>query len=163
MRVSFQWILVSLCCDGVAGWGTLGHEIVANLAWSRLSKQTRETVEHILGNVNGTDEAGSPLAAVADWADRVRHYKPWSAPLHYIDVRDALFDGGCHFNSDVGKQICEFDYDRDCPNDVCVAGAIMNYTTQLMTTKTVEEEDNSNLRRRTQSINKKEALMFLTQ
>jgi hypothetical protein len=59
----------------VSGWGTIGHEVVANLAWHRLSNQTRQAIQDILGNdddTNGTDVAGSPLASVADWADRVR-------------------------------------------------------------------------------------------
>ena len=32
----------------------------------------------------------TPLAIVADWADQVRFYYKWSAPLHYIDVRDDI-------------------------------------------------------------------------
>ena len=49
---------------GVAsGWGTLGHEMVANVAYQRLTHQTRNAVLEILGPTNGTDEAGSALAA----------------------------------------------------------------------------------------------------
>jgi S1/P1 Nuclease len=94
-------------------------------------------------------ELNSPLGQIADWADQVRHSPEfhWSGPLHYIDVRDDLVVGGCTVrNPDFGgaqegtvrnglpsdDSICHFDYTRDCPDDVCVAGAIVNYTRHLM-------------------------------
>lgn len=126
-----------------------------------MNESTKQAVEAILGNVNGTEEAGSPLAAVADWADRVRYYKPWSAPLHYIDVRDDWISGGCHYNQLDPK--CRFDYKRDCPNDLCVAGAIVNYTSQLIESVS---SSTKNIRTRRKTDGKddvKEALMFLTQ
>lgn len=151
----------------VEGWGTLGHEIVANIAWNRLGVSRKQGQHHqekkdqqhdtrtspiqdwlinITGPLNGTDVAGSPLAAIADWADRVRHFKPWSAPLHYVDVRDDLYQNGCHYHHHPsssssspksstnanGDDICYFDYQRDCPNNTCVAGAIVNYTSQIL-------------------------------
>eukprot|EP00525_Craspedostauros_australis_P002272 CAMPEP_0198129936 /NCGR_PEP_ID=MMETSP1442-20131203/52827_1 /TAXON_ID= /ORGANISM="Craspedostauros australis, Strain CCMP3328" /LENGTH=398 /DNA_ID=CAMNT_0043790439 /DNA_START=269 /DNA_END=1465 /DNA_ORIENTATION=+ len=110
-------------------WGTEGHEIVANIAYERLSQDAKDFVQAILGNMNNTKEAGSPLAAVADWADRVRPYYHWSGALHYIDVSDDQIDGGCPINTTNAQ--CRFIYDRDCVDDVCVAGAIQNYTKQL--------------------------------
>lgn len=92
----------------------------------------------------------TPLAIVADWADQVRFYYKWSSPLHYIDVRDdIILPRGCPvksmstttlngvltddtpFNNVTYSSNCYFNYTRDCPNDICAAGAIMNYTTQL--------------------------------
>jgi S1/P1 Nuclease len=66
--------LLSMMLVPASGWGTIGHEVVANLAWHRLSNHTRQAIQDILGNddENGTEVAGSPLASVADWADRVR-------------------------------------------------------------------------------------------
>jgi hypothetical protein len=68
------WMTLFLSIVTVSGWGTVGHEVVANLAWQRLSNQTRQAIQDILGHddTNGTEVAGSPLASVADWADRVR-------------------------------------------------------------------------------------------
>jgi S1/P1 Nuclease len=97
----------------------------------------------------------SPLADVADWADQVRHQNAyqWSGPLHYIDVRDDLIDGGCpvvasdeedkecsdrvsewngHGYSLAQCNACFFNYSRDCVGDRCVAGAIANYTHRLV-------------------------------
>lgn len=116
----------------VDAWGKLGHEIVGNLAWTLLPSKMQTKIRVAL---NATDpkrlceEYCSPLAIVADWADRVRYFKPWSAPLHFIDVRDDLIVGGCPVSN--RSSTCEFQYDRDCKQDICVAGAILNYTSQI--------------------------------
>jgi hypothetical protein len=126
----------------VDAWGQMGHEIVGNLAWTLLSPATRIAVSAILRNDTNHDchEYCSPLAVVADWADRVRNYEPWSAPLHYIDVQDDTIDGGCPVVVDINatkdinnnQQKCQFVYARDCVDDLCVAGAILNYTKSLL-------------------------------
>jgi len=110
------------------------------------------------GSYGDNDDAGSPLASVADWADTAKytHDYHWTGPLHYIDIRDDLIPGGCPVipppppppqtprsrsldtNTNVtttfsssSSSSCHFDYQRDCPRDFCVAGAIVNYTSQL--------------------------------
>uniref|UniRef100_A0A0E0BWF5 Aspergillus nuclease S1 n=1 Tax=Oryza meridionalis TaxID=40149 RepID=A0A0E0BWF5_9ORYZ len=67
--------------------------------------------------------AGGNLSSLCSWADGVKLRYPWSAPLHYIDTPDHL---------------CSYTYDRDCKDEDgvrgrCVAGAINNYTSQLLT------------------------------
>lgn len=165
------FFLLAHCPILTLAWGTTGHEIVANIAWNRLNNLTQDLVTGILGPVNGTEEAGSPLAAVADWADQVRFYKHWSAPLHYIDVRDDLVENeGCHIFPHLNPA-CRFCYTRDCPNDICVAGAIVNYSSQLLAMSAEITERNAktewHLRKKSQSqgskSSRKEALMFLTQ
>ena len=122
----------------VSGWGKIGHEMIGNVAWQRLSNSTKDAVRSILLRKDGTygdhDDAGSPLASVADWADMVRYTKfyHWTGPLHYIDVRDDLIPGGCHVVAPGEDSDCHFDYERDCPSDFCVAGAIVNYTSHLL-------------------------------
>jgi hypothetical protein len=155
-------------------WGTIGHEIVANVAWRLLSNETQAWAKEILEWNDTTvedDNNNSPLGAVADWADRVRHFLPWSAPLHYIDVRDDLFlpEGGCHVAPHLNPQ-CHFDYARDCPKHTCVAGAIVNYTHQLLAWKGNEagklrpSMNGKATHTQVRSIPKaKEALMFLVQ
>jgi S1/P1 Nuclease len=129
----------------VEAWGTAGHEIVGNLAWTLVSPSTREMIRTIL-NISSTTshddclEYCSPLAVVADWADRVRYYEPWTAPLHFIDVQDDAIAGGCpvvnvnneNDNNASADQQCQFIYARDCVDNVCVAGAILNYTKALL-------------------------------
>jgi len=114
-------------------WGKQGHEIVGNMAWFLLSESTKDQVVSILNwtKADENDEDCTPLGSIADWADTVRrwHEYSWSAPLHFIDVRDDLIEGGCRV--DHLADACIFDYERDCVDDMCVAGAIMNYTASL--------------------------------
>jgi hypothetical protein len=142
---SKRWTL--LCFAAIAviiplqvdGWGKEGHEIVANLAYARLSRDTQTVVKDILRQSDGSygedDKAGSPLASVANWADHLRSINAfhWSAPLHYVDIQDQAIDGGCPCSNDTITQTpkCHFVYDRDCVKDICVAGAILNFTHQL--------------------------------
>ena len=158
----------------VKAWGEIGHEIVANIAWSRLDDDPQlqmhlrkilnvtqsHTTTTVFGNVkedghiddnisfhNDDDDPGSPFAQVANWADHVRHFLPWSGQLHFIDVQDEIIDGGCHYhphhhdddNDDEhhndgqgNNDKCMFFYERDCVDNECVAGAILNYSTQLL-------------------------------
>jgi hypothetical protein len=175
LQVTTTIVLLSLLLlQSVHGWGEFGHEIVANLAWKRLDFDVQQTVTKLLNVTNTTliEETGSPLAAVANWADRVRHFLPWSAGLHYIDIRDDLIDGGCHYNltDDGNDGPCNFDYDRDCPLDTCVAGAILNYSTNLYRWDLFHEEENNqqkfHLRQQSSSPSVsqlRESLMFLIQ
>jgi S1/P1 Nuclease len=147
----------------VHGWGQKGHEIVGNLASSLLSKAALRRISLLLNvtqplpedslitmitarDVNdrhrstryvgfsNCSEHCSPLAMVADWADQVRYRYHWSAPLHYIDIRDDIIPFGCpvaFLSASIAHSHCSFNYTRDCPDDSCVAGAIMNYTEHL--------------------------------
>lgn len=149
-------------------WGTVGHEVIANVAWNLLKNETQTWVRDVL-NITNDDTAQTPLGEVADWADRVRHFLPWSAPLHFIDVRDDLFSEGCHVNPHLNPG-CRFMYERDCLNDACVAGAIVNYSQILleshppMTTSSLLLRGSHTQHHALKNIPKaKEALMFLTQ
>ncbi|KAG8066409.1 hypothetical protein GUJ93_ZPchr0004g38186 [Zizania palustris] len=70
------------------------------------------------------EEVGGDLSALCVWPDQVRHWSKyrWTSPLHFIDTPD---------------QACSFVYSRDCHGqngveDMCVAGAIANFTSQLL-------------------------------
>ena len=52
---------------------------------------------------------GASLADVSDWADQVRHQRPETAPLHYVNIPLAADD---------------YDPARDCPGGACVIAAI---------------------------------------
>ncbi|EER14377.1 Nuclease PA3, putative [Perkinsus marinus ATCC 50983] len=102
-------------------WGPDGHAVVAELADTRMSSKARKWVYDIMGE-------GYRLATSASWADSILYGNnsgewSWSKPLHYANVDD-----------------CEFVYARDCPNNVCVAGAIKNYTAQLTNTSLTKEQ-----------------------
>ncbi|KAK6921733.1 S1/P1 nuclease [Dillenia turbinata] len=110
--------LISLIflCPLAHGWGVDGHLIICKIAQSRLSKSAEEAVEQLLPGYADND-----LSSLCSWADRVRFRYRWSAPLHFINTPD----------------VCNYQYDRDCKDengekDRCAAGAIHNYTTQLL-------------------------------
>jgi hypothetical protein len=74
---------------------------------------------------------------------RYSHAFSWSGPLHYINIHDDAIAGGCIVKNrttttatatslpEDSSYACQFDYARDCANDWCAAGAIVNYTSQL--------------------------------
>lgn len=59
-------------------WGPKGHAIVADIASSRLTSQTRANLKLLLGN-------GS-LASIASWADDVRKQRDESFGWHFVDI-----------------------------------------------------------------------------
>ncbi|EXB77506.1 Nuclease S1 [Morus notabilis] len=102
----------------IHGWGFDGHYTVCRIAQARLSGAAADAVEKLL-SVTSEKELGN----LCIWADRVKFRYHWSSALHYIDTPDSL---------------CTYQYDRDCKDENntrgrCVAGAIRNYTTQLLT------------------------------
>ncbi|KAJ6771991.1 ENDONUCLEASE 2 [Salix koriyanagi] len=119
------------------GWGIDGHLTVCRIAQSRLSKAAADAVKQLL-----PEYAGNDLGSVCSWADKVRFRYQWSAPLHFINTPD----------------VCNYKYTRDCEDDNgekgrCVAGAINNYTTQLLTYNSGSSQADNNLT---------EALLFLS-
>jgi len=96
-------------------WGQVGHSLVAAVAQAFLNTSAQTAVTFLLPESNGS------MAAVASWADQIRHNYTWSGQLHYIDTPDWL---------------CNYSYDRDCQYGgvmgVCVDGAVKNYTLRLL-------------------------------
>ncbi|KAM7270573.1 hypothetical protein ACFE04_029787 [Oxalis oulophora] len=137
--VSFVFLLILFSVVDVYGWGYEGHYAVCKIAQSRLSDAAANAVKELL-----PDYAGNDLASVCIWPDRVKFHYGWSRPLHFINT----------------PQVCNYDYTRDCKNDngeegMCVAGAINNYTSQLLTF-------GSNKKSESESYNLTEALLFLS-
>lgn len=96
-------------------WGVVGHALVAAIAQNFLNTSATAAVTQLLPESNGD------MAAVASWADRVRKNYTWSGELHYINTPD--WD-------------CNYSYERDCQYkgvmNVCVDGAVQNYTRRLL-------------------------------
>jgi hypothetical protein len=106
----------------VYGWGPVGHSIIVRLGQSQLNDSAPEWIKsltpwHWYGN----------LSAMASWADNILYPNTnptgynnwqWSRELHYINIPDWS---------------CDYEPERDCINDTCVAGAIKNYTNRLET------------------------------
>lgn len=150
--------------DTVHGWGTVGHEVIGEIAWSRLSAYAQLAVKDILHSSDScyprrnSSLLPSPLAQVSTWADYIR-YVPgydWTTPLHYINVQEKSYQDKCKAFSDD----CKFVYVRDCVHDYCVAGAIPNYTQQINgMTRTLEQSHVSVTKvRKTRNISRREIL-----
>uniref|UniRef100_A0A5B7BDJ9 Aspergillus nuclease S1 n=1 Tax=Davidia involucrata TaxID=16924 RepID=A0A5B7BDJ9_DAVIN len=104
-------------CPVVHGWGVDGHLTICRIAQSRLSEAAADAVKKLLPH-----SADNDLGSECSWADRVKFRYHWSSALHFIDTPDHL---------------CTYQYNRDCKDengvkDRCVAGAINNYTSQLL-------------------------------
>ncbi|KAL6577659.1 Endonuclease 2 [Orobanche minor] len=136
--VAVAVVLLVFCIPIATGWGTDGHHIICRIAQPRLSKAAADAVSNLL-----PPDAQNDLSSMCSWADRVRFRYHWSSPLHFIDTPDHL---------------CTYQYNRDCKDedgvkDRCVAGAINNYTTQLLTYGDATSASQYNLT---------EALLFLS-
>ncbi|GFP84664.1 endonuclease 2 [Phtheirospermum japonicum] len=135
--IAFALFLL-FCVPTAYGWGIDGHHIICKLAQPRLTKAAASAVSELL-----PPDAQNDLSSLCSWADRVRFRYHWSAPLHFIDTPDNL---------------CTYQYKRDCKDeagveDRCVAGAINNYTTQLLSYANTSSAPQYNLT---------EALLFLS-
>eukprot|EP00262_Sarcandra_glabra_P011840 TRINITY_DN2924_c0_g1_i1.p1 TRINITY_DN2924_c0_g1~~TRINITY_DN2924_c0_g1_i1.p1 ORF type:complete len:298 (+),score=39.06 TRINITY_DN2924_c0_g1_i1:89-982(+) len=130
-----QMLLIALAgAPFVDAWGKEGHVMVCKIAEKLLTENASSVVLDLL-----PESAEGDLASVCSWADNMRFKYRWSSPLHYVNT----------------PGVCNFQNSRDCHNskgeeDMCVVGAINNYTAQLET-----YWDSSN------GYNLTESLMFL--
>ncbi|XP_071735611.1 endonuclease 2-like [Rutidosis leptorrhynchoides] len=111
---SLALLLLFVLPVSVRGWGVDGHFTTCKIAEGRLSQAAADAVNSLLPD--------GDLASLCSWADHVKFRYHWSSALHYIDTPDNL---------------CTYQYNRDCKDEDgvtgrCVAGAINNYTTQLL-------------------------------
>jgi len=96
-------------------WGPTGHILTAQIAQTLLSSDALKQCKYLLPNVSGD------LSSIVNWADQIKSQPgwEWSAQLHYINTPD----WACVYTV------------ADCPKNACVAGAIYNYTQQLLDSK----------------------------
>ncbi|PKU85904.1 Endonuclease 1 [Dendrobium catenatum] len=112
-------LLVLALVPEAQSWSKEGHMLTCKIAQELLEEDAAEAVKNLLPRYVEGD-----LSKLCTWPDQIRlWYKyRWSSPLHFIDTPD----GDCSFN-----------YARDCHDqhgneDMCVAGAVRNFTEQLM-------------------------------
>ena len=116
-------ILLFSFIGNCAAWGTEGHltigscqlnnyQYLGKIAEAYLSPTAAFYTSNLLSYYGGS------IANASMWADKVKYVKTltWSRPLHYVDVND-----------------CDSNYQglRDCPDGVCIVGAIANFTSKL--------------------------------
>ncbi|MBA0734519.1 hypothetical protein Gogos_018421 [Gossypium gossypioides] len=121
--------LVLVTLPPIYGWGTDGHSIICKIAQTRLSEEAADAVKQLLPKWAEDD-----LGSVCSWADQVKFRYRWSSPLHFINT----------------PETCSYQYKRDCKDEDgeagrCVAGAINNYTSQLLTYNSAADKAAYNL------------------
>ncbi|WP_202967492.1 S1/P1 nuclease [Caenimonas sp. SL110] len=110
-----------MICTVVHAFGNEGHQVVARLAVSQLTPQTKAKIDRLLAL-----EPGSSLASISTWADdtKNRHTAPW----HYVNFpREA----DCHYVKE-----------RDCPEGRCLVEAV---NTQLKVLNSASAPDQAKL------------------
>lgn len=98
----------------LAAWGAEGHEIICEIAWQRLTPESKKLLRNLR---SGDREPGRTFADSCTWADRVRtttHRATY--PFHFVNI--ARGAGG-------------IDLERDCPAFDCVSIAIRRYAVYL--------------------------------
>ncbi|XP_073003344.1 endonuclease 1 isoform X2 [Typha latifolia] len=142
---NFKLFLLVLCCVLVSApvawsWSKEGHILTCRIAQGLLEPDAAEAVKNLL-----PDYVDGDLSALCTWPDQIRHWYKyrWTSSLHFIDTPD---------------QACTFSYSRDCHDpkgekDMCVAGAVRNFTSQLLHYKHGTSDRRYNLT---------EALLFLS-
>ncbi|XP_056175650.1 endonuclease 4-like isoform X2 [Syzygium oleosum] len=134
----WRFVVLLQLISGVLGWGKEGHYAICRIAEEYLTDDAKAAVKRLL-----PDYAGGDLASLCSWADQIRFHYHWSGALHYVDTPDFK---------------CNYEYCRDCHDssghkDMCVTGAIYNYTRQLESAGNSYAITNYNLT---------EALLFLS-
>ncbi|GMI70686.1 endonuclease 2 [Hibiscus trionum] len=137
MMLALCLFIMLLTFPPIYGWGADGHSIICKIAQSRLSDAAADAVKELL-----PEWAEDDLGSACSWADQVRFRYQWSSPLHFINT----------------PETCSYQYTRDCKDEDgvagrCVAGAINNYTSQLLTYNSASNQAQYNLT---------ESLLFLS-
>jgi len=71
-------LLASFVPAQLVAWGPKGHQIVGDIARSRLTPTTQKNLELLLGSTD--------LASIANWADEVRPQRPEAYGWHFVDI-----------------------------------------------------------------------------
>lgn len=77
-KIAALSLIVTLLPVTVFGWGSRGHEVIADVAYSRLTPQTRRNVRLLLG--------GESLAFASTWADAMRQRRDETLGWHFVDI-----------------------------------------------------------------------------
>jgi hypothetical protein len=78
----FFLLTLGLFTTKAFGWGKIGHEATASIAWDYLSPTTKTKISQLTG--------ASDLLEASLWPDAVRHQQGWNhtKPFHFTNVPD---------------------------------------------------------------------------
>ena len=95
----------------LSGWGRDGHEIVASLAQTHLTENTKNGIRSLIGDAS--------LASISNWADDVRPDRDETYNWHFVDIpkdasgfsdeRDCFLPNSRHKGSATDHQNCVVD------------------------------------------------------
>jgi S1/P1 Nuclease len=71
-------LMVAFVPMQLLGWGGKGHRIIADIAYSRLTPQTRNNVQLLLGRES--------LASISTWVDDIRQQRNETYGWHFVDI-----------------------------------------------------------------------------
>ena len=110
-KIAAVSLLVTLLPVRLLAWGFRGHEVIADVAYSRLSPQAGRNVRLLLG--------GESLAFASTWADAVRQERDETFDWHFVDIpataegfneqRDCFRPQGKHKNARTDHHNCAVD------------------------------------------------------
>jgi nuclease S1 len=79
-RIGFLAVaLAGVPLQPAAGWGTVGHSVIAEIAQRHLSADTLRQVKMILGGEIS-------LASISNWADHVALLRPETVHWHFVNI-----------------------------------------------------------------------------
>lgn len=116
VRAGLLASLAAVSASAVA-WGTQGHQVIALMAQSQLTRTARAQVDRLLAL-----EPGATLSSISTWADESGN--PSTVPWHYVNFP---------------RDTCSYDALRDCPEGQCVVGAIRKQL-EILATDTPDEQ-----------------------
>jgi hypothetical protein len=67
-------------------WSDLGHEVAAQIAWSRLDAATQKKIQKLLMVTARYDKQNRNFVRASVWADDIRQSLPVFGQWHYIDL-----------------------------------------------------------------------------
>jgi hypothetical protein len=104
-------VLTLLTPSTLVGWGHEGHEIVASLAQTRLTENTKTGIRSLIGDAS--------LASIANWADEIRPDRDETYNWHFVDIptdasgfsdeRDCFLPASSHKGSATDHRNCVVD------------------------------------------------------
>lgn len=77
-KIAALSLIVTLLPVRLFAWGARGHEVIADVAYSLLTAQTRRNVRLLLG--------GESLAFASTWADAVRQQRNATLGWHFVNI-----------------------------------------------------------------------------
>ncbi|KAJ3319231.1 hypothetical protein HDV06_006610, partial [Boothiomyces sp. JEL0866] len=115
--------LVLIAASSVFAWGNDGHSTVGNVAQNYLDKHAAAYVAYLFpeyGGVLGTYNVSlsTAMGDIPNWADMIKSNPVYKFAYNY------------HFSDslDAPPKNCSYIDERDCPDNLCITGAIANYT-----------------------------------